>query len=41
VGFPIVVNGDRKLLPTALERNWKVMRIHGDIGGSLTQTDAR
>jgi HAD superfamily hydrolase (TIGR01490 family) len=34
VGSPVVVNGDRKLLPIALERNWEVMRIHGDIGGS-------
>jgi HAD superfamily hydrolase (TIGR01490 family) len=34
VGFPVVVNGDRKLLPTALKRHWKVMRIHGDMGES-------
>jgi HAD superfamily hydrolase (TIGR01490 family) len=30
VGFPVVVNGDRKLLSTALERNWEVMRIHDE-----------
>jgi HAD superfamily hydrolase (TIGR01490 family) len=29
VGFPVVVNGDRKLLSTALDRNWEVLRIHG------------
>ena len=38
VGFPVVVNGDRKLLSTALERGWEVLRIHGDIGTSLATT---
>jgi HAD superfamily hydrolase (TIGR01490 family) len=35
VGFPVVVNGDRKLLSTALARQWEVIRTHGDIGAPL------
>lgn len=38
VACPVVVNGDRKLLPLALERNWEVMRVHGDVGRRLTPT---
>jgi HAD superfamily hydrolase (TIGR01490 family) len=38
VGFPVVVNGDRKLLPTALARHWEVIRTRGDIGRTLTPT---
>jgi HAD superfamily hydrolase (TIGR01490 family) len=41
VGFPVVVNGDRKLLPTALERRWEVLRIHGDIERPLTPDEQR
>jgi HAD superfamily hydrolase (TIGR01490 family) len=33
VGCPVVINGDRKLLSTALERNWEVLRTHGDRRG--------
>ena len=41
VGFPVVVDGDRKLLSTALARNWEVIRIHDDIVGPTSVAKSR
>jgi HAD superfamily hydrolase (TIGR01490 family) len=40
VGSPVVVNPDRKLLATALERGWEVVRIDDGIRSSLTPTNS-